>query len=41
MPQRLPQFTDLALQRLHLVGHLGRNTAALAAIDLGLLHPLM
>ena len=37
---RLPQFTNIALQRLHLVG-LGRDTGALAAVDLSLLHPLM
>lgn len=37
----LTQFADLVLQRLHLVGHLSRDTAALAAVDLGLLHPLM
>lgn len=37
----MPQFADLALQCLYLVDHLGRDTAALAAVDLGLLHPLM
>ena len=30
----LPQLTDLALQRLYLVGNLGRDARALAAVDL-------
>ncbi len=37
----MPQFADLPLQRLHFLGHLGRDTGALAAVDLGLLHSFM
>src|SRR3546814_408499 len=37
----LPQLSDLALERLHLVGNLGRDTRPLAAVDFSLLYPLM
>ena len=38
---RLTQLAVLPLQRLHLLGHIGRNARALAAVDLGLLDPLV
>lgn len=37
----LPKLADLVFQRLYLVGNFGRDTSALAAVDLRLLHPLM
>ncbi len=37
----LAQLAVLLLERLHPFGHLGRNARALAAVDLGLLAPVV
>ena len=37
----MAEFRDLALRRLHLVSNLGRDASPLAAVDLGVLHPIM
>ena len=37
---RLSKLSVLALQRLQLLGHIGRNASPLAAIDVRLLHPI-
>ena len=37
----LLQLAVLAFQRLQLLGHLGRDTGAITAIDLGPLNPLV
>jgi hypothetical protein len=37
----LSRLADLAFERLHLVGNIGRDTRPPAAIDLGLFNPPM
>jgi hypothetical protein len=44
LSQYLVSLTKLAvlmLQSLHLLGHIARQACSFAAIDLGILHPLM
>src|SRR5690606_31680729 len=38
---RLAQFAILPFKGLHLLGHLGRDAGALAAVDFGLLDPVV